>query len=244
MRAITVGSRWDMKNYGTLEIVKYVSHKEISVRFLTTGYETVVQVSSIRSGSVRDPYYPRIAGVGFVGKGEYAPTVRGKHRKSYHVWCGLIRRCYDPKTQIKDRNYVDCTVADEWHNYQNFARWYEDNYPSDGGRYEVDKDLLFSGNKVYSPSTCVFVTSKINSFMLGGRKGSCMLGVYKHGKRFRAACSRVGHNNYLGTFDTEGESHNVWKSCKLDQLLIMKPELDRLDTRLYPSMKKAIEAQR
>lgn len=43
----------------------------------------------------------------------------------------------------------------------------------------LDKDFLVEGNKVYSPSTCVFLPSKLNTFIItrGNARGQYPLGV-------------------------------------------------------------------
>ena len=53
--------------------------------------------------------------------------------------------------------YIGCTVCELWHNFQNFAEWYDENYSAGMEGYHLDKDIKIKGNKVYSPSTCMFV---------------------------------------------------------------------------------------
>ena len=72
-------------------------------------------------------------------------------------------RCYSEKSRAENPTYVGCTVCREWHNFQNFAKWYDDNYPSDGHEYHLDKDILIDGNKEYSPVACMFVTRAENN---------------------------------------------------------------------------------
>ena len=53
----------------------------------------------------------------------------------------------------------------------------------DKGRYwQLDKDLLFVGNKTYSETTCVFVPNEINLFFNnhGNARGEYPLGVSFH----------------------------------------------------------------
>lgn len=74
----------------------------------------------------------------------------------------MLARCYDDETQKKNPTYVGCIVCDEWHNFQRFAKWYEDNHPRDGKKYHIDKDIKVKGNRVYGQDTCIFVTPKQN----------------------------------------------------------------------------------
>ena len=62
---------------------------------------------------------------------------------------------------------MDCSVYEGWHNFQNFAKWYEDNYYEiEEEQMHLDKDILVKGNKVYSPDTCVFVPETINGLFV------------------------------------------------------------------------------
>ena len=75
----------------------------------------------------------------------------------------MIYRCYSEKSQERHPTYKDVTVCEEWHNFQNFAEWMEDNYdPEIMQGWQLDKDILFKGNKIYSPDTCRLVPAEIN----------------------------------------------------------------------------------
>ncbi len=75
----------------------------------------------------------------------------------------MLERCYDKAWQDKYKTYQGCAVHPDWHNFQTFARWHKDNYPNDGVTYHLDKDILVDGNKIYSESTCLFVTQADNT---------------------------------------------------------------------------------
>lgn len=106
-----------------------------------------------------------------VGINDYEGKVKisGKKIKSYQVWQSMLRRCYDKKFQEKQPTYIGCSVCDEWKYFSNFKSWFDKNYRYDleelGLKPSLDKDLLIEGNKVYSPSTCVFLPHRINSFL-------------------------------------------------------------------------------
>ena len=76
----------------------------------------------------------------------------------------MLERCYDTEHSYKFPTYENCIVCDEWLNYQNFARWFDINYYEIEGEVMcLDKDILFKGNKIYSPKTCIFVPRGINN---------------------------------------------------------------------------------
>ena len=75
----------------------------------------------------------------------------------------MFVRCYDDKYQLRQPTYIGCSVSEDFCNFQNFAEWYshykyECKYP-----LEIDKDLLYEGNKIYSPKTCCLLPKEINS---------------------------------------------------------------------------------
>ena len=111
-------------------------------------------------------------------------------------------------------------MCEEWKNFQNFAKWVEDNYyECNGEKMCIDKDILVKGNKIYSPSTCIFVPKSINSLFISGKttRGGLPIGVSisKSTGKFRASCGN-SHNEsiYLGCYNTPQEAFNVYKNFK------------------------------
>ena len=137
-------------NCGNLRVIKYTDAKNITVEFVITGFISKAQAVDIRKGSVKDKLSPMVIGVGYMGDGTHKPTLNGKHTKPYKTWVGMIERCYCTKRLLRFPTYSDCTVCDEWHNFQNFAIWFDDNYIEG---YHLDKDVKIKGNRVYSPDT-------------------------------------------------------------------------------------------
>lgn len=81
----------------------------------------------------------------------------------------MLRRCYSEDNLKRSPTYRGCFVATEWHNFQIFCEWYLNNYPKDGKKYQLDKDILFEGNKEYSPEKCMFVTHRDNAVKAGAK---------------------------------------------------------------------------
>lgn len=160
-----VGTIHETNQNGMVEIIEYNSYSDITVRFLDTGYERKTRVDKIVIGQVRDKMRPAHHGVGFIGDGKYKSKYNGVKTASFNCWSAMLERCYSKRYQKERSTYKGCIVCDEWHNYQNFAKWYEENYPKDGEKYQLDKDLSCYGDrgKLYSPETCIFVTPEINT---------------------------------------------------------------------------------
>ena len=153
---VKIGLLFETKSFGTAKVISVKGWDNVKVKFLLTGFELITRKERVVSGSIRDPLYPSVYGVGFIGVGEYNSSSgkSGIHNTIYKTWSSMLKRCYSGKY----KTYYDCSVCDEWKNFQNFARWYEDNYPSDGMKYDLDKDIKIDGNKIYSPDTCIFAS--------------------------------------------------------------------------------------
>lgn len=158
-----VGSIYATNNFGDIEIVQYLSALNVAIRFLNTGNIVTARLGNIIRGNVKDPIARTLCSVGYLGNGDNACYQDGKMTAAYSRWSDMIKRCYDLNKQEKHPTYKGCSVCDEWHNFQCFANWFEANHPKDGKRYELDKDILVPGNKVYSPETCMFVTRSENA---------------------------------------------------------------------------------
>ena len=151
-------------NFGSkMEIIKYNKSNDIDVYFEEYNWSIKnISYQSFKEGTLSCPYEKRTYKVGYLGAGKYKTRENNKKTKVYILWSDLLRRCYC--VENKNITYKDCSVCDEWHNFQNFAQWYEDNYYEiEGQCMALDKDILYKGNKIYSPNTCVFVPRKINN---------------------------------------------------------------------------------
>ena len=159
---VYVGNIYPTNTSGKLEVIKHINSDNVEVKFIETGYITETHKSNVVKGSVKDKLFPSVFGVGFIGVGRYIATVKGKQTKVYQCWHTMLSRCYSSARQKKHPTYIGCTVHPDWHNFQVFAKWYDKNYPADGGDYHLDKDIKIDGNKEYSPIACMFVSQKEN----------------------------------------------------------------------------------
>jgi len=140
----------------------------------------------------------------------------------YEKWRGMLRRCYSEKHQAKAPTYVGCTVDPDWLYLSNFVKWVDEQPNRDWQNCHLDKDLLVKDNKHYSPSTAVFVSPIVNTFVIdrGNFRGGCMLGVdlLRDGGwlSYRASCSDPFKVNkqHVGCFKTEMEAHLAWQAKK------------------------------
>lgn len=147
-------------------------------------------------------------------------SVNGKHIKAYSLWKDMLRRCYSVNCQKKNQSYLGCSVATEWHLFSNFERWFANNYIEG---FSLDKDILFPGNKVYGPDTCVFVSYAINNLLSdhSSTRGDCPLGVvfYKVNQNYGARIGvGTGTIQHLGCFKTPFAAHRAYQLGKAKRI--------------------------
>ena len=137
----------------------------------------------------------------------------------YRAWKSMLSRCYSIKFQKRRPSYIGCSVSEEWWRFSNFRSWMVE---QDWEGMQLDKDLLFEGNKVYSAETCVFVSRMVNNFITdrGNDRGELMIGVcfYKKNGKFISRCSNIftKKQENLGSFDSELDAHKAWLNRKLE----------------------------
>ena len=152
---------------------------------------------------------------------EYKSRVNGKHTIQYNIWMAMKQRCNSDSLHLKHPSYNDCYICEEWLDFQKFSKWFDENYIEN---YQLDKDLLVKGNKLYSPNTCCFVPQEINLAIIKPYKERELpLGVYKHRNKFVAHIKEGKQSKYLGIFSTVEEAsycYKYWKEIQLRALAV------------------------
>lgn len=213
------GKVYKTNNGGDCIIISYKNSTDVTVRFLDKYKYTVkTNIHDLKKGAVRNPYYPNVKGVGYMGEGKYKTRDRtGKRSKEFQTWVGMMERGYCQKFKNKHLTYGICSVHPDWHNLQVFSDWYV-NHEFFGLGYELDKDILVKGNTVYSADTCTLVPREINSLFGNKRssRGDYPQGVNLHKAtgKFRATLSCGNKNKHLGEFITPEEASAVHVKAK------------------------------
>ena len=224
-----------------MTIVRYGGARDIDVRF---DDGTVVEhryYSAFKRGLIKNPMRPIICGVGYFGIGEFeSRDENGKKTKCYYTWQGMHERCYSSKLHEKYPTYKDCTVCKEWNNYQEFAKWDNENYYEiENEQMALDKDILCKGNKIYSPNTCIYVPQSINKLFTKRDKlrGDLPIGTYKKGNRFVAQLNKGNGMERLGIYSTVEEAFQAYKQAKEDYIKQIAEEYkDKIPYRLYEAL--------
>ena len=230
--------------YGNkMTIIEYTNSHDILVQF-DNGFTVKSTYKSFLLGTIKNPLNKTIFNCGYIGIGKETCT---SNILMYKYWESMLERCYSEKFKIKQPTYKDVICSTEWHNFQNFAKWFNDNYYEiENQRMELDKDILHKGNKVYSPRTCIFVPARINSLFIKCDKsrGDYPLGVNyrKDNNKYVARCSVLNNNKkieriYLGQYLTVCEAFESYKKYKENYIKQVADEYkDRIPQKLYNAM--------
>jgi len=208
-------------------------------------YEKLVRYSSLINGNIKNLYHKSVYGHGYIGIGRHKVSIKGVLTKKYIAWRGMLRMCYSSDYRIKYPTYKDATVCDDWHDFQNFGDWYDEQYKEKW--WQLDEDLLSRGKKVYSPNTCVFIPRELNMF-LGRDKGNgdYPTGVFRVGSKYRSQiqCLLSGRSLYLGTYDTIAEADLAYRNKRLSNMIVWLKLIDnnpKIDYRVYDGLKVMYE---
>lgn len=160
-----------------------------------------------------------------VRKNETIGYVDGKRKQKqiwvcpyYSVWVNMLNRCSE-KWQEKYPTYRGCSASTEWLTFSVFKNWME---AQDFEGLQLDKDILFEGNKIYSEATCVFISPMVNTFITdsGAARGEWLVGACwnKEKAKFQSNCRNpfTKKLEHLGCFTTEIDAHKAWLKRKLE----------------------------
>lgn len=215
-----LGKVYPTKSFGNCTVVDYKDSSNVLVRFENTGNEVYVAGGNLRSGRIRDPMAPGVAGVGFLGTGKYQcrnKTSDGMRTKEYACWESMMKRVYNPQNASAARPYEDTSVDVRWHNFQIFAEWCQTQKGFGEQGFQLDKDLISKGNKVYSPEKCCFIPLHINTAITGmkhnntsGYAGVSETSVGTYGAEVTINSVHV----HLGTYNSKESAAFVYRSIK------------------------------
>ena len=213
-----VGKVFKSLNSGDFKILKYNDSGNVKIQFINTSYETSVQLTNIRNGKVKDPYSPSVFGVGILGA-KYPSRVNGVITKEYELWQSMLVRCYSDVYKKRCPTYEGCEVSNNFKSYEYFYEWCHKEVGFNNKGWQLDKDLLVKGNKVYSENVCIFIPKEVNTLLVKreASRGEHLIGVCwcEKSNAFKAQVNKnKGQQEHLGFFDTELEAFNAYKVAK------------------------------
>lgn len=196
-------------------IIEYSNTRNVSVKFEDGTIVKNREYKECRLGTIKNPMKPLILGVGYFGVGNYLSRDKITKQKTahYRLWMNILQRCYSKNNENK--TYIDCKVSEEWHNFQNFAQWYDENWkPWMDSSWHLDKDLM-GNSKMYSLSTCCFLPKNVNTYLIKTHGKNLPQGVrVTSAKKYQVRIQFKGFTKYLGVFLTAEEAINTYNREK------------------------------
>jgi len=178
-----------------------------------------------------------------VGVNDWAGKVEvgGKTIKQYKLWSGMLERCFDEKYKQKYPTYQGVTCSKEW---LSMTKFIEDVSQMKGYGligWQLDKDILSKGSKLYSKDTCCFVPLEVNMLLTkrDNARGEYPVGVYFHkaSGKFMARLRVNGRLKFLGRFNTPEEAFQVYKTAKEAQIKVVAQHWQHiLDERVFQAL--------
>jgi hypothetical protein len=178
------------------------------------------------------------------GRGYHGLLYKNSKDEAWSAWHNMMGRCYSPAVHERQPEYTECEICEEWKNFSNFKLWYDKNilpWKSFGIKVDIDKDILFKGNKLYSPDTVCLVPHTINTLFVNRKaaRGDYPLGVFydKDKGKYRACMAFMEKSIKLGTFDTVEDAFARYKVYKEDFIKDMAEQYkDKITDRTYQAM--------
>lgn len=181
-----------------------------------------------------------IYGVGFNDR-KYPAS--GSHRfvREYALWKAMLQRCFEEKALNKRPTYRGCSVSDNFKSYSYFYEWCNNQIGFGVEGYQLDKDLLFKDNKIYSEKNCLFLPRRINSALVRkeSARGSLPAGVYWStiNKNYVARCTINGKTVHIMSSLDSLEAFYAYKTVKEDYLKHLAEEYkSQIDIRAYNAL--------
>jgi hypothetical protein len=188
-----------------------------------------------------------VAQYGYNSRGDFpkrvSPEVKTKH---YNTWIDVMRRVYNEEWENKHETYKGVGLCDEWHDFQSFAKWFDENYQEG---FQIDKDILsdYYGEGVYySPKTCRMIPRDLNMLLVNrvgkSRNRKLPLGVSRAvgQEKYTAWCNDGdGKTVNLGGSICEKEAFGFYKAYKenlIKRKARMYLEVGVIDTVMFEAL--------
>ena len=222
-----IGKTFESNTTGTFKVVGKAgtdkgSNRLYKVRFEETGYEVEAQKGNIVRGAIRDPYYPSVYGVGYMGGA--TGSEGGSEKRSYKMWNGMLRRCYKPDNPYyKNYGGRGISVCERWHSFEQ----YESDIQELGGYEDPERDSIdrIDNNGNYEPNNCRWATKKTQAVNTRRQKTFVAItpgpgdGFYFSNNQQEFAREHdLTQGSISGCLNGRQKTHKGWRFQYLDEL--------------------------
>lgn len=139
----------------------------------------------------------------------------------YNQWFDMYQRCTSERSKALRKAYETCILQDSWKSYDAWMVWAtkQPNFmerDTDGSLYQIDKDLLGSGNE-YNETSCCFLPKSLNQALQFSFNG---FQVLPNGS-YRVVVSCDGVRESVGCFKSLDEAVEAYLKAKKKVLVYL-----------------------
>ena len=137
----------------------------------------------------------------------------------------MLRRCFCKNFKNRVKTYSNVSCCESWLHLNNFIadistiKNYDKCINDD---WQLDKDILIKGNKIYSKENCCFVPKKINSLLISctAKRGDYPIGVNfdPSSGMYKAQIRLNGKKKSIGYFKSYNDAFVAYKTYKEDYI--------------------------
>ena len=182
-------------------------------------YTLIVRKDKILIGDFKDPYFPSVFDIGYLGNLEGTKMdSNGRRVKYYRKWQDIFQRVIGHRYNNGTRNhtYEGVSIDERWHCFRNFYDWCENTAISNYHEgFELDKDLFNS--KTYGPDTAIFLPRYLNVLLKSNRNSKLSPGVtmnknsgYDKVYYMSAISLNEGKNTWLSLSHNELDAYSIY----------------------------------
>lgn len=239
MNKYDFGTQFQTKSNGECTVICYVNATNVCVMF-RDGTIVKCRAGNLTNGVVKNPNNPSVFGAGINDfKMDDCCT-----DKRYTLWHSMLRRCYSADYQKGKPTYIGVKVDKRWLRLSNFVKDIEEMpffAKSITEGYELDKDLLGDGSKIYSVGTCCFIPRELNAFFTRGSSSNGLPTGVLYNKRLGKYVASLGtdggYSKHLGVFDTLNDASKCYVVAKKTKLLDLAEKYKgRIEDRVYDKL--------
>lgn len=215
------------------EIIDLKSYYDVSVGFKVSGFTTTARLDHIKRGTVRDRFNRENFGVGYLGSMDGVVD----HQRLRSKWGGMLNRCYNHKYHERKPTYRDCSVSEYFQNFTNFYYWANAQVGFDIVGWELDKDILIRGNKIYSEDTCVFVPREINTLIFNSDGKFSGVRFDNNSKKWQVRVNKLGVSLSFGYYEDKDTAMKLYAREKENVIReVAEKWRGKIDGRAYDAL--------
>lgn len=245
-----VGKTFENNKGQNYVVLEKISTSKFNIKFVDSGYETMVSKIGIEIGNIKDRTILNTFKTksGFDHSQNKYLTDKSKTTKSfaaeqgllkeYRIWSNIVVRC----------NGGYAKLHEEFYKFESWLKWASNQkgfmkLDSNGNIFQLDSDLFSETEKIYSPTSCVFVPAEINSLCKPNvNRTDLPRGVHMFGSKSKPYSVSIrfdGVSKNLGCYTTLEEASLVSKEARLNRVKFLEDKYKHtVESKVFDELRK------